>query len=83
MFPSWRTADCPTCDGSGEVLSVHAPGWFSGRAETYYPDEDIWRCPDCLGTGRLEVCAECGSAPVIRDGLETCRCPAVPLRQAA
>jgi len=40
----WRTVDCDTCQGEGRI--------YRG----YGNDErDCGECPDCFGTGRMEI----------------------------
>jgi len=51
---TYKTIDCPTCQGEGSVVAI-VGSYFSYSQEAYYPEEAILECDRCLGCGSLEV----------------------------
>lgn len=46
-----NTTTCPHCEGYGE-LAKRSTSWSNGQI---YPEMDLIECPDCGGTGQVEV----------------------------
>lgn len=61
LLPDLSVTECDKCDGYG---------FF----EPYDPDDAPSGCLACGGTGEMDVCAGCGSVPMVMNGIETCHC---------
>jgi len=47
--------DCKWCKGSGRIQECKG--------------DPVFKCPDCYGTGKAQICDECGEVT------ELCNCP--------